>query len=1028
VTTSPTADTERPPVRAAVEDQIMFAAVVRDMLGEDRAPPPTIGRFVVLDRIGQGGMGTVYRGHDPDLDRPIALKLLRPEYELDEDAERLRREATALARLNHPNVVTIHEVGTTQGEIFLAMEFVDGVDLGKWCESHPVGPRKRFVEACALLVQAAEGLDAAHRAGLIHRDVKPSNVLVGADGRVRVADFGLARASGDTSVSTTGEQTTRASGDRGLTTTGVVVGTPRYMSPEQQLGRTLDARSDQFAFCVTAWEVLVGRPPWRGRPEASQPPAPPSWLPRRIAKALLRGLAEDPDARHPSLAHVTGALRPKPSSTRSIMGGAVLIAGTLGAAVWLDTGDAPCTEAEAELDAVWNTARRAEVQAAIVATDVPYAEPTWTRVEPMLDRYAAVWVAQRAEACEATLVRHEQSTSAMDRRMACLAERRRALRAFVDVLSSADAGVVERSIEAAAGLPRVELCGEADYLLTGFEPLDDPASADAATRVSDAIADATALERAGKFRDAAAMLEDIAATATELDHPPLTAELALARGVTASALDDTEEARAQLLDAYALASDAGLPRVATEAAQRMVSLLAVKREDPESAASWLVLAERPAVRSADPVLQARLLAARARVSATTGKYADALELFEQAHEQLEALLGADDPSMVQLLRSRASCLEELGRYDDAQKMIERALEAARGSMTEDHPTVGVCLNIAGRLAIQRGDAATAEKSFEDALSILRPAYGAGSGDVAMAWHGLGVVARQQGKLELAAERFGESIAAHEKSDSPSRSYASSIENLSTVLIALGRIDEAAAHAERGVAYTKKLLGAEHPDAAASLINLAAVRSRQGRFEEGLVAAREAAAVIERALGPDHPRLSAAIGSVAAILLDLGRCEEAIPVLARQLDLAARTGGRGLALFQPHHNRGACYEKLGKLEQARVDYEAALQAIEPEGPGRDPMAAHPLIGLANVSLALGDRDAAMAVATRAAELTVDADRELFAGARFAQAEALLTTDRARALDYAREAESIYAKLGPGMRENLDRTRAWLARHR
>src|SRR5690606_13584986 len=253
----------------------------------------TVDRFVVLSVIGEGGNGRVYAAYDPELDRQIALKLLergRPASDDSEDA-RVRREAQALAKITHPNVVTVYDVGQHQGRLYLAMEFVSGRTLRAWVRSQ----RPSWREIVDAIVAAGHGLLAVHEAGLVHRDVKPDNIMIGDDGRVRVMDFGLAREGNEPVV------TARRDGDElrsatSLTRTGALAGTPAYMAPEQHLGQPFDARTDQFALCVSLWELLYGERPFAGanlaalalnvttgnrRPAPSDSPVP-GWLRRAL--------------------------------------------------------------------------------------------------------------------------------------------------------------------------------------------------------------------------------------------------------------------------------------------------------------------------------------------------------------------------------------------------------------------------------------------------------------------------------------------------------------------------------------------------------------------------------------------------------------------------------------------------------------------------------------------------------------------------------------------------------------------------
>ncbi|HEY0476756.1 MAG TPA: protein kinase [Kofleriaceae bacterium] len=315
-----------------------------------------VGRYLVLSALGVGGMGVVFAAHDPQLGRKVALKLLRSGLAVSsKDARsRLRREAQAIAQLSHPNVVSIYDVGTTDdGALYIAMEFVEGDTLTSWLRSYP----REWREILDVFLQAARGLLAAHSVGLLHRDFKPDNVLVGGDGRVRVTDFGLARSVlAPDEISPVKPVMTAL--DVALTATGTVLGTPRYMPPEQLTGPELDARSDQFSFCVALYEALYGRHPLRGGTSVAMldhgdhaaPPPEGTRVPPAIGRAVLRGLERDRSRRFPSMSALIAELevRPKRSPVRYagiVTAAGLLVGGTTAAVVAQQrTPAAPATD------------------------------------------------------------------------------------------------------------------------------------------------------------------------------------------------------------------------------------------------------------------------------------------------------------------------------------------------------------------------------------------------------------------------------------------------------------------------------------------------------------------------------------------------------------------------------------------------------------------------------------------------------------------------------------------------------------
>ncbi|MFT3697273.1 MAG: protein kinase [Kofleriaceae bacterium] len=311
-----------------------------------------VGRYLVLATLGSGGMGQVFSAYDPRLDRKIALKVLRANLgaNTNEARTRLKREAQAIAQLNHPNVVGVYDVGTTENgeDVYIAMEFVEGDTLTAWLKKWP----RTWREILEVFHQAARGLMAAHSVGLLHRDFKPDNVLVGGDGRVRVTDFGLARSLFGIDDSGRGASVSpelaRPDGSPlavDLTATGTVLGTPRYMAPEQLMGPNIDARSDQFSFCVALYEALYKVHPLEGSTSVAMlekgvvanPPPEGKGIPASIARAVMRGLQKERTQRFPTMATLVGELTPPVQHQRGRMIAAlaigVVVLGVAGAAV-----------------------------------------------------------------------------------------------------------------------------------------------------------------------------------------------------------------------------------------------------------------------------------------------------------------------------------------------------------------------------------------------------------------------------------------------------------------------------------------------------------------------------------------------------------------------------------------------------------------------------------------------------------------------------------------------------------------------
>ena len=319
-----------------VEARRLYARVTERLFGVPSAPV-RIGRYRVEGRLGSGAMGVVYSAVDERLGRRLAIKLLHESFAGDPTGRaRLLREAQAMARLRHENVVLIYDVGTHgdgDEQVFIAMELVEGRTLDRWLREAP----RRWDDVLARFLQAGRALAAAHRAGVLHRDFKPENVLVDAAGRVRVLDFGLARA-----LAGPAEGDPADSLSEPLTRTGSILGTPAYMAPEQLRGEQTDARADQFSFCVALYEALYGERPFGSVPrfapvEITHVPKD-SKVPTRVRRALLRGLADTPEERHADMDALLAALNPRIASwhiVAALVVGGLLVIGGVGLGAWL---------------------------------------------------------------------------------------------------------------------------------------------------------------------------------------------------------------------------------------------------------------------------------------------------------------------------------------------------------------------------------------------------------------------------------------------------------------------------------------------------------------------------------------------------------------------------------------------------------------------------------------------------------------------------------------------------------------------
>ena len=570
----------------------------------------TFGRYEVLHQLGAGGMGVVYAAYDPQLDRKVAVKLLHGWHwgpsRSRSAPERLLREARAMAKLSAPNVVTVHDIGTIDGSLYVAMEFIDGVPLSVWQRRHR-GDWRRVVD---VYLEAARGLEAAHAAGLIHRDFKPDNVMIGNDGRVIVMDFGLVRPidadertdDGDPTLDDDSKERSST-----LTRTGAVVGTPAYMSPEQHSGLPVDARSDQFSFCASMYESLYGERPFGGDSaieisfaimEGRLRPVPSgSLVPAWVHRVVVRGLASDAHARFEDMAALRAALDADPSERRrrSIAAG---VAGLVGLAVIgvlatrtpTPVGPPPCHGADALVAEVWNPGVAEQIGARFRATELAYADQSLAIVTTTLGDYATQWSRAHTAACMDANVYKTHSVELLDRRMGCLQRRRNELHAAAEVLRVADRSSVEAAGAVLRTLGPLDECANLDALAQTLPPPHGPGQRDRVETDRRLLAEATALQAAHQLGPARLRLDEVRADLSALDYGPLHAEFDLRDAALTAETGDHARAREGFERAVVEARMAGHDALATVAMTELVFLLAGPEDDLRGAQTWAGLA------------------------------------------------------------------------------------------------------------------------------------------------------------------------------------------------------------------------------------------------------------------------------------------------------------------------------------------------------------------------------------------------------------------------------------------------------
>ncbi|NUO52605.1 MAG: protein kinase [Polyangiaceae bacterium] len=733
---------------------------------EDDFPPGThIGRFEVAFPIGEGAMGIVLAARDPDLDRRVAIKVLRPELGGDEARARMVREAQAMARLSHPNVVGVFDVGEVGGAAYFAMELVEGTTLRAWLAAE----QRTTQEILDVFVQAGRGLAAAHQAGLVHRDFKPDNVLVGHDGRVRVGDFGLARASSPQDVAPDPKQPIEGA----LTRTGALLGTPAYMPPEQLEGRSADARSDQFSFAASLYEALHGTRPFAGSTVAELlgairrgdlRPASDRRVPRPIESAIARALAAAPSARHASMAALLRALAERdPRRGRMIVATSVTGLALVSALVFMvatrRTVAEPgiCASGSDTFGRVWGREQASALRSSFEAKAPVFGKATADDVAGHLDRWGITWVEAYDDACRGKPGDADAVTK--DARVACLDRELGEVGVLVTSLSGVDAdGTAQAAGLVASLLPDVEKCSSTAALL-GVSMPTDPEARQKVLASREATARARALLGLGQLSkakdEARVAVEEARASkhGSTLGEALLaTAQVARAAGsseassaaeealvVLQEARDDRGVARATILIATidgsrydwerasqaatfaraAVARAGKLPSLEADLAEALgVVALAFNRYEESERELGRAMAIAKDLGEDQGARGARILTNLGNVARARAKLDLALERHRQAMQIDEKRLSAEHPVIGRHLHNIAGVLKLLGKRDEARSTYERALDITKRALGPDHPDVALTLNSLGVLKAEDRDFAAARASYREAIRIF----------------------------------------------------------------------------------------------------------------------------------------------------------------------------------------------------------------------------------------------------------------------------------------------------------------------
>jgi len=874
--------------------------------------PPTIklergtviDRYVVLQKLGAGGMGVVYAAYDPELDRKVALKLLLSLHASTTLRARLLREAQALAKLSHPNVVTIHDVGTVDERVWLAMELVEGQTLTRWLAT----PRS-WREVLEIMRAAGQGLAAAHAAGLLHRDFKPDNVMIGTDGRVRVMDFGLARPRTGEESSVSGERELVPASEAlamQITQAGVMVGTPSYMAPEQIGSQEVAAAADQFAFCVTLWEALYGERPFAGESLVRlvtnvmggkrRPPVKGREVPAWLRHACERGLAGAAESRWPSMAALLDTLaQGQARARRRKLLAAVGVLALLGVAAlgqrrWdLAQRTAACEASGDEIEDAWNDERERRLRDALLATGVSHAATTASRVVPALEQQARAWREARVEACLDADVRDTWDAETLDRSLWCLDERRMQLESLVDELTRADSMVVRRATTAATSLASVGMCRDAAALAS--LPPPPPERREAVRAVRAAVTRAGSLERAARFDAGLVLAREALARAEPLEWPSLTASARLMVGIL---LEDTgayADAEVMLADAFFEAWHGKAYDVALDAAKVLVWVVGHRMGRHAEGLQWGRLAELALeeVRDDDGLQRSGLLHHLGKVHRAAGHYEEARGLHERALAIREAVLGHEHGDIGQSLGFLADISFSTGDHEQAKALFERALVIQEHALGPDHPDVAASMGNLAVLCSLTGDHARARALFERALLIQEATFGPDHPNTADIVANLALFHMTTGDDASAKLLFERALPIRERALGPRHPTVAETHNsIAFACWNLEEYEEARIHAERALALLEAAQGFAQASADHSVQLLADIALVQGRPADAVPLAERLVTALE-GVEPETARLSEARLVLAKALWDAPQARGRDRERALALGTRARAG-------------------------------------------------------------------------------------------------------------------------------------------
>ncbi|MEM9457052.1 MAG: protein kinase [Myxococcota bacterium] len=898
-------------------------------IGHERLAPSSVlrlSRYVLAEPLGRGGSGIVYSAYDPELKRRVAIKLLKAPRRAEDDSndnahDRLLREAQALAQLTHPNVIAVHDMGhyvldddqasTGDAKIlregfFIVMELVEGNRLDRWRKRK----QRRRSELLDVLVQAGQGLDAAHAVGLVHRDFKPANVLVDTDDRVKVLDFGLAKTP---RLGPASNPKPPGLLDQDLTEYGVAVGTPRYMAPEQHEGKIVGPGTDIYAFCVTAYEILCDRVPFVGHTwdelyeakkalsvERPSRASMPSWLWR----ALLKGMAVDPALRYASMGELLAIIRRGRSRPRRLAFASMGL-GLVTSAALISTSSATsaCVDLEPGLTGAWDDDVAERIKAAFDATALPYAQKSYQRVEDELDRWSARWTTQRESYCDAQ--QSESGAVALGPWLTCLEQQRIRLSGLTRLLATARAQTVEHTVDITAELGEPESC--APRLLAPPAPVERVAEIDAL------LAECRALLGTHQYERAEPIAAEAVRQAAEQELIDYRAEALLLHARALLNLERFLSAQQRVEEAIDYSERVGNIDRACEAATVLVEVLL--RTGELGAAEIIARHTRSRVESG---------AAGLRVAARLAQITGILRL-EQGHHreaaiELERALALHEQrgNSDALDRARAHAklmvaLFKTGQTDEAYRAFDQAREIYETTLGERHPILAPLYIDLTNAQIERDVLERADSSLEVVKTLIADVR-----DPVVEAKALGLlshIAYIRSRTPEALSHVEHQLSLLLRWRDPSHpTVLEARARRALVLAAMDRRSESAAELEIVLPLQEQILGRNHPHTLHTMLVLGAQLAELDQDRRARELMRTALARNEAEHGVDSRQAASARLFVVRDLIRTAEYDEAERLVHKSVATYERTSLRAPVVTQALLDKAAIYYERGELTE------------------------------------------------------------------------------------------------------------------